>query len=437
MKRYALLGRSIGYSRSPIVHAYLARVTGFDMEYGIYQTEEPESVLTRGLDGFNVTIPYKQALLGKLSRLDPVASRIGAVNTVKRTDSGWAGFNTDYEGFGALLERAGIEAKGKRFAILGTGGAARGAAVRLVDEGAASVSFLSRNPTGGAGIEVETASGTAIALPVLPYAAASGLGPAVYVNATPLGTDPNEDDPMPVEAWDGCLAAVDLVYNPFLTPFLRGAVSRGIPSADGLDMLAVQAVRAFEIWSGEKVGRAIEDGAVEALRLKASAGLALVGMPFSGKSTLLASLSPKETAAAGARPADLDDCIEKSAGASIPAIFASEGEEGFRRRERDALSELSRPGHLIACGGGALTKPDNLAFLRNSLIIQLDVPLDELKRRFRASAAGSRPLLRTESDLEALYARRSPVYRSAARAIAGPAEALGIIRRWLEVHRCA
>jgi shikimate dehydrogenase len=439
VKRYALLGRKIGYSRSPLIHSFLARKTGIDMEYGIYQTEEPESVFERGLDGFNITIPYKQSLQSRLASIDPVAARVGAVNTVMKTDSGWAGYNTDYEGFGALLERAGLGVKDRGFVVLGTGGAARGAALRLVDGGAAAVCFLSRS--GGTArpeaMELEDYAGRKVRVAIRPYSDIASLPPSVFVNATPLGTDPNEENPFPAEGWDACLAAVDLVYNPFLTPFLRDAVSRGIPSADGLDMLAIQAIRAFEIWNGMKVPPGVEDETVEMLRLKAARGIALVGMPLSGKSTILSALAREATLPEGIWVADADAEVEKAAGAAIPEIFASEGEAGFRRREHDALEALTRAGHVIACGGGALTRPENLALLKNSLIVHVDVSLDELKRRYREAKPGSRPLLKTEADLEALYAKRLPVYRSAARARTGADGAMKLIRRWLEVQGCA
>jgi shikimate dehydrogenase len=439
MKRYAVLGRRIPYSRSPFIHSFLASRTGIDMEYGIYQSDDPESAFDQGFDGFNVTIPYKQSLLHRLSAIDTIAARVGAVNTVKRGAAGWEGYNTDYSGFGALLERAGIGIRGRQCVVLGSGGGARCAALRLFDGGAASVCLLSRSAQAGSPrfMEFSDASGAPARLPIRPYADFADMPPSVIVNATPLGTDPSEEDPFPADGWDKCVAAVDLVYNPFLTPFLRKAVSRGIPSADGLDMLAVQAVRAFEIWNDMKIPPKVEDEALQALRLKAARGIALVGMPLSGKSTILSQLARDGKLPEDVRAADADDEIEKMAGRSIPEIFASEGEAGFRAREHETLKALTRESHVIACGGGALTVPENLALLKDSLIVYVDVPLDELKRRYREARPGSRPLLKTEADLAALYEKRLPVYRSASRAKTCAAEAPALIRRWLEVRGCA
>ncbi len=431
MKRYALLGRKISYSRSPLIHAYLARETGIDIEYGLYQTEDPSSIFEQGLDGFNITIPYKQALLDSLSSLDPIALRVGAVNTVSRVDGGWKGFNTDYSGFLSLLERAGIEVAGNCFSILGSGGAARGAALALMDSGAARVRVFSRSAE-PASMELTDASGLARHVEILPYSRLQELPPSVIVNATPLGTEPNQENPLPSEGYEKCLAAVDLVYNPFLSPFLREAVSRGIPSADGLDMLAVQAMRAFEIWQGIRLGRELEDRTLRMLRLRSAAGIALVGMPLSGKSTLLASLALSDRQ--GLRVADLDDEIVKDAGKDIPAIFATEGEGGFRSREHEILGRLTGAPHIIACGGGALTRKENLGLLRHSLIVYLDLDLDELKQRFLRSKPGSRPLLKSEADLEPLFKKRLPVYLSASRERLKPEAALDLIKQWLEVR---
>jgi shikimate dehydrogenase len=360
-----------------------------------------------------------------------VARRVGAVNTVMRAPEGWVGYNTDYAGFQAMLDRAGIAVPGADFSILGSGGAARGAALRLVDSGAAAVRVFSRS-TPGHTLELTDARGKPRQVEILPYSALEGIGMSVFVNATPLGTDPNQDCPLPPRYAEKCQAAVDLVYNPFLTPFLRQAVSRGIPSADGLDMLVVQAVKAFELWNGIEVGPELAERALETVRLMAASGIALVGMPLSGKSTLLAGLPA--AGLDGIAVADLDAEIEKASGKDIPAIFAAEGEAGFRAREHRALAELVKGPHIIACGGGALTRDENLALLRKSLIVFVDVPMAELKRRYRMSMPGTRPLLKSEADLEALYAKRLPVYASASRARAGDSAARALMLRWLEVR---
>jgi shikimate dehydrogenase len=427
--KLGLLGRKLAHSRSPAIHRFLGKALGVELSYDLFETDDPLSIFAKGLDGFNVTIPYKEALFPGLSRMDPLADRIGAVNAVRRSASGWEGFNTDYPGFISMLARAGITVEGRDFLVLGTGGAAKGCALALQDSGARSLRFASRRP--GEDMVLRDARGKSVRVPVLGYAEAETMGGMTAVNATPLGMDPDEASPLSPEAIRRMSAAVDVVFNPFLTPFLRSAVSSGVPGADGLDMLAVQGARAFELWTGESAGKDLEDALCRFLRLASAKGVAIVGMPFSGKSSLLASLR-KEAASSGVMTIDLDEAIEAGAGMRIPEIFASEGEEGFRARESRALEAAVASGpHIIACGGGALTREANLRALRNDAIMWLDVGKDELLARFLSSVPGSRPLLKSAGDLVASYEKRLPVYRAASRFSGDAAGIAAAAREWL------
>jgi|GEM_PF-129590 shikimate dehydrogenase len=433
--RLGLVGRRLGHSRSPFIHSFLARETGVRLEYRLIETEDPMSAFGMGLDGFNVTVPYKERVQPGLARLDPLADRIGAVNCVRRGTSGWEGYNTDYAGFKALLLRAGIEVSGADCLILGTGGAAKCCAAVLADLGARSLRAVSRNAAVSRKAEGHMRLGEGLLVPLISYEEAAVLSDMVSVNATPLGMDPDRSSPLPAQAVVRMRAAVDVVFNPTLTPYLAAAAAAGIPCADGLDMLAVQAARAFELWTGLEVDASLEEVLCRRLRMQAARGLAIVGPPCSGKSTLLKAVMG-EAAEAGLRAADLDAEIEAAAGLSIPEIFAREGEPGFRRREEDALKALVEGGYaIIACGGGALTRPANLETLRNDLILLLDPGKPEILRRFATAQAGARPLAASAEALEELYDRRAPVYRAAAR-IRGDATALkAVIREWIGIRR--
>jgi len=433
--RLALLGRKLGHSKSPIIHRFLGEALGVELEYSLVETDAPMSIFGMGLDGFNVTVPYKESLFAGLSRVDPLAARVGAVNTVRRTGTGWEGFNTDYAGFRAMLARAGIGVEGADFLVLGSGGAAKGCALALADGGARSIRVASRK--GGGAMPLVDAGGRETGIPLIGYGEAEGLGGLVLVNATPVGMSPDEGTPVPAETARRMTAVADVVFNPFYTPLLRAAASAGIPCADGLDMLAIQGARAFELWMGKTVGLDLEDALCRILRLRAASGFAVVGMPFSGQSTVTARLRA-EAEAAGVRVVDLDAAIEAEAGASIPEIFGREGEAGFRARETRALEAAVAGGpHLIACGGGVLTREENLRALRNDAVAWLDVGRDELVSRYRASDPGSRPLIKSAEDLAAAYERRLPVYRAAAR-IRGNAEEIEAAgREWLGTLRSA
>jgi shikimate 5-dehydrogenase len=179
-----------------------------------------------GIAGFSVTIPHKLAVLPYLEHIAPEASAIGAVNTVSDTAAGWAGDNTDVHGVRVALASAGFDPKGKKVVILGRGGGAKAAAAAV--EGAEEVILLSRS-------EIANSGDCACDL---------------LVNATPVGMFP-DIDASPV---DGAILAdvvFDLVYNPPITKFLENARSQGKTIIQGTTMLAAQAARQFEIWTGQ------------------------------------------------------------------------------------------------------------------------------------------------------------------------------------------
>jgi shikimate dehydrogenase len=424
MKRLGLLGKKIPYSRSPQIHRYLAAKAGIDISYDLFQTEDPATILNQGLDGFNITVPYKESLLGRFTQLDERVKRVGAANTALKTPDGYHAFNTDYDGFGELVRQAGIAPAGQDFAVLGSGGASKCAVTWFLDHGARRVLVASRTASCPSSVPDSGAA-------PISYEALRDIKARAVVNTTPRGTDPNQESPLEEGLMANFGAAIDLVYNPFLTPFLRQAIAAGIPAEDGLDMLTVQALRAFELWIGAPFAPGFLPEACAEIRLRSSHGVALVGMPFSGKSTILAEFS----AQAGVPVVDLDAEIERRAGVTIPQIFEKEGEAAFRSREHDALRDIVSAGpHLMACGGGVLTRAENLELLKRDLILHVDVPLEELSRRYQDTPPGSRPLVKCQADLAALYARRRPLYLSAARVGADGPHAKALIARWLQLQ---
>lgn len=235
-KRYGLLGRTLGHSRSPMIHKLLA-----DYDYQLFETE-PEKLdaffLKKDFAGINVTIPYKQQVIPYLSELSPVAERIGAVNTVvKRADGSLFGENTDYYGFVKMLERAGAVIEGKKCVVLGSGGASRMAVTALKDLGGASVTVISRN--GVHNYEnIYEEQGDA----------------DVLVNTTPVGMYPDiHSTPVDVTRFRKLSGVYDLVYNPRPTRLLQEGAQAGIPVSDGLYMLVAQAKMAAELFTGEKI----------------------------------------------------------------------------------------------------------------------------------------------------------------------------------------
>lgn len=367
-----LLGRKLGHSLSPQIHALFG-----DYAYRLYEKEpdEVESFLRGGFargafDFLNVTIPYKQTVFALCDELTPRARKLGNVNFVMRTADGRiCGDNTDAYGVERLLESVGADVCGRNCAILGAGGAAATAKVVLEERGAARVNFVRR-----------------------------GEEPApddwLVVNATPVGMFPDVDGVrVDISRFAACEVALDLVYNPSPTRLVREARACGKTAADGLVMLIAQAYRAFQL----------------ATRSFAHSVVFLYGPPASGKSTLAGQIA----AATGWKLVDLDAEIVKAAGRSIPEIFAAEGEAGFRAVEKQclrAVCESNLQNTVVALGGGALLDGECRALAEKAgRVVVLDCPLETLQARL---TGGDRPLSVDGAKLAALVAARAAHYAS-------------------------
>jgi 3-dehydroquinate dehydratase / shikimate dehydrogenase len=209
------------------------------------------------LAGFSVTIPHKQKIIRYLDCVDPLAKRIGAVNTVWRKAGKWRGTNTDAAGVTAPLARA-LRLQNASVLIAGNGGAARGAAYALSEAGA-KIALVGRNPD-----RVRALSKITGAEPLL-REQLNGRKFDIMVHATPLGMHPHVNECF----FEGKIPAevvLDMVYNPMETLLVRRAREQGCTVVPGLEMFLEQAVRQFEIWTGETAPRAVmQKAAVEAL----------------------------------------------------------------------------------------------------------------------------------------------------------------------------
>ncbi len=384
--RCGLIGRPLGHSYSPAIHGRLA-----DYDYRLIELEAEELgpfLRAGGFDGLNVTIPYKKAVLPYCAELTPAAARIGCVNTlVRRPDGTLLGHNTDYDGFLWLLRRAGIDPAGKKALVLGSGGASLTVQTALRDLGAAETVVISRR-------------GDNNYVNLYEHHADAQL----LVNATPVGMAPKTGERLVrLEALPALEAVVDVIYNPARTGLLLDAQRLGLKAANGLGMLVAQAAASCELFCGCRCG----DEEIEAIRAalaRETQNVLLIGMPGCGKSTVGAVLA----AELGREICDLDAEIEKRAGCTIPEIFSAEGEEGFRRREHEALCDaVKRGGLVIAAGGGVVTREENIDLLRqNARVVWL-------RRDLALLPTAGRPLSQT-IPLTELYRRREPLYRAAA-----------------------
>ena len=377
-----LLGRKLGHSYSPQIHAYLG-----DYSYHLFEKEpeEIEDFLKNGdFTGINVTIPYKKDVIPFLDELSPAAVKMGSVNTiVRRQDGTLFGHNTDYFGFTSMVHRSGIEVSGKKVLVLGSGGTSNTATKALEDLGA-NVVIISR--TGDNNYNNLHLHRDA----------------SVIVNTTPVGMYPHTGKAaLDLRFFPKLEGVLDVIYNPAKTQLLMDAESLGLPHENGLWMLVAQAKEAAEYFGGKP----ISDSMIETVYHKMSAqmqNIVLIGMPGSGKSTIASLLSEK----LGRQAVDADVEIEKLAGKSIPAIFAEDGEQSFRTLETQVLAELGKQSQLIiATGGGCVTKE------RNYPLLHQNGSIFWLKRDLNLLPTEGRPLSQT-NKLADLFETRKPLYEA-------------------------
>ena len=379
--KYGLIGEKLGHSYSCQVHRALGNPDYVLKE--IAPDALGDFLRARDFAGLNVTIPYKQAVIPYVDALTDTAREVGAVNTLYFDASGalW-GDNTDVYGFCTMLE--GIDVRGKKALVLGSGGTSHTACYALRALGAGDCIVVSRR---GA-VNYENVYSL--------HADAE-----VIVNATPVGMFPNNGArPIDIRRFPRLCAVADVIYNPARTALLQDADALGIPRAGGLSMLVAQAARSVERFSGRALG---EEAWRAALAQVAASlrGVALVGMPGCGKSTIAQAVA-KEL---GRACVDLDAEIEREAGKSIPEIFAQEGEEAFRAAETRAAQQFSKENAVLATGGGCVLRAENAQALRaNSLVVWLKRAIDQLPREGRPLSVG---------NLYEMEQKRAPYYLAA------------------------
>lgn len=379
--KYGLIGEKLGHSYSCQVHRALGNPDYVLKE--IAPDALGDFLRARDFAGLNVTIPYKQAVIPYVDALTDTAREVGAVNTLYFDASGalW-GDNTDVYGFCTMLE--GIDVRGKKALVLGSGGTSHTACYALRALGAGDCIVVSRR---GA-VNYENVYSL--------HADAE-----VIVNATPVGMFPNNGArPIDIRRFPRLCAVADVIYNPARTALLQDADALGIPRAGGLSMLVAQAARSVERFSGRALGEEAWRGALRQVAASLR-GVALVGMPGCGKSTIAQAVAQELGRACVA----LDAEIEREAGKSIPEIFAQEGEEAFRAAETRAARQFSRENAVLATGGGCVLRAENAQALRaNSLVVWLKRAIDQLPREGRPLSVG---------NLYEMEQKRAPYYLAA------------------------
>ena len=373
-----LLGRKLGHSYSPQIHAHLGSYS-----YELFEKEPDEigDFLKYGdFSAINVTIPYKQDVIPYCTELSDVAKRLGAVNTIiRRTDGSLIGHNTDYFGFLSTLQASGLTIAGKKAVIIGSGGASKPVKAALDDLGADTVVISHKENN------TQTLTKHADA--------------AILVNATPVGMYPNNGtSPVDLDQFPCLDGVIDLIYNPARTKLMLDAEQRGLTVVSGLWMLVAQAKEAAEWFTGTAISNIIEP-IYRKLSIQME-NIVLIGMPGCGKTTVGNALAER----LGRKFVDADAEIEKRTGMTIPEIFAMSGETAFREIETQVLCELGKCSSLvISTGGGCVTQERNYPPLhQNSKIFWLLRDLDQLP-------TCGRPLSQ-RGRLDEMYNLRKPYY---------------------------
>jgi len=263
--KFGLLGAKLEHSISPQIHQEVFRQLGINATYELIEVPgeklaEKVAELQKTYQGLNVTIPHKVAVMESLHAIAAEAKAIGAVNTILFKDGLAEGFNTDYFGFARLLEHNGLIPKGKEVCVLGTGGASRAILQCVRDMQAKNITVISR--------AVENAPKDIRAnYPVKTYEDLKLMSGDLLINCTPVGMYPDVDaSPVDASVMKNFAAAVDIIYNPAETLFMKLARQQGKPAVNGLFMLVAQAVAADEIWLERKLDSGLIADVTEKMR---------------------------------------------------------------------------------------------------------------------------------------------------------------------------
>ncbi len=387
--KYGCIGEKLGHSFSAIIHE---KIGLYDYELLPVEKEKlSQFMLRRSFDGINVTIPYKKDVIPYLKEISPEASLCGAVNTIVNREGELFGFNTDFLGMKAMLEYGKIPICGKKVLILGSGGTSGTAEKLCLSLGAERVHRVSRSGKDGC----------------ITYEAAKALSDTeIIINTTPCGMYPNMgESPIDLDFFPDLSGVADAIYNPRRTKLLLDAEKRGIPHIDGLYMLVSQGVYAAQIFTGREDLLSLTEPIYREIQ-REKRNIVLIGMPGCGKSTVGKEISRRLKM----EFLDTDEGIVKKEGKEIPQIFSENGENYFRNAESEVIREIAPlQGKVIATGGGAILREENVSFLKgNGILLFLDAPLETLV------STADRPLSSNPADLKKRYEERYDIYKKSA-----------------------
>lgn len=393
---YGLIGHPLGHSFSKEIHEKLR-----DYTYEINDIAEErfdKFMSERAFKAINVTIPYKEKVIPYLDFTDDTAREIGAVNTIVNKDGKLYGYNTDIYGITDLINRNTDSIKGKTILILGTGGTSKTSEFAVKQLGCGRIYKATRKADGLKSDEE---------VKYIPYSSLPSVSSEIeiLINTTPVGMFPNtEVMPADINMFTKLEAVIDAVYNPLRTKIVYSARKNGINAESGLFMLVSQAVKAAELFTGDKVSDEKKFSVFNEV-LSSRQNIVLIGMPGCGKTTVGKIVAERT----GRKFTDTDVLIKEKYG-HPSEIITKYGEERFRDIETEIIASLrTETGLIISVGGGAVLRDENIEYLkRNGVTVFIDRDIENI------IPTDNRPLSSDREKLEKLYGKRLPIYTAAA-----------------------
>lgn len=261
-KLFGLIGDPVSGSLSPLIHSVIAEKISDNIMYAPFHVFNGhlKDALTGAhalnIRGLNITSPYKRDIIRYLSQIDNMASVIGAVNTLKYTENGYEGYNTDIFGIIRTLQHYSADIKGKTAVVFGSGGGAASAVCALCELGAGKIFIANRTMNNAEQLAKQFSGHYNINIEYLPLDKLGSIqNAATAIQATTLGFHGKNEELSPVfdlSFFEGITFVFDIIYNPWETVFLRDAKKFGCVTVNGFDMLIFQAVASYEIWRGKK-----------------------------------------------------------------------------------------------------------------------------------------------------------------------------------------
>ena len=264
-----IIGDPVDHSFSPKMQNFIANYTGMDYVYSAFHVK-PENVgdairgiRALGIRGINVTAPHKVAVMEYLDEISPQAEILGSVNTIVNRDGKLIGYNTDSDGFYLALTNAGIKVEGSKLLVMGAGGVVKPTLIRLAQAKPERITIVNRTPEKAKAVSdgVFDATGYRIDTKI------TGFDFDIVLNTTSAGMEPQLDS-LPCDSISEIdnfdfikpgMAAVDMIYNPDKTRFLKVAQAQGAKILNGLDMLIYQGIIAYELFCDTKLPEGIAD----------------------------------------------------------------------------------------------------------------------------------------------------------------------------------